>query len=354
MTDAVPPTPPSRDICLDSTANPREFVLNEFCSDLVRLHRIIYYLQDKPTPTTPEQVTDIVDHVYTFSTQGKGYHLAGIRNVPTPFLTSKGKFLTQVTTTKNKKTVTETKEMSSEEAKEKLTTFILAEFAKPLEGVDAKEAPYKEFVEFLNRYPVKTEEENEETTTTTTPLPPPTTKDAILLDANDTHGVAERVTEQELGNKVIFNIASQAVTGFTTTPEKRVEAALTILQSLNDAQIVMNHTSSTEDGVTATTAAGGVATVATTTPTEAAATTVVTSPPPPATKSRFLIRNITTDASASWSIMDAVTASFIVLAFCFEVYLEKGIHLNDLPPLHTELPPSSGGAVDEPTDFDGT
>ena len=307
----------SRDVVFGS--DKRECVVNHFLLDLIRLHRIVYLLEEKEKPTKEEDVKEIVDHLYKLITSGKEYHLAGIRNVPTPFLTTKGRFL-QESKEEGKESSSE-EELSEEAAKEKLGKLILEEFAKPLDGVDDKESPYKEYKEILKRYPKDAEQPNEGQIV-------PSAKDAILIDANDTHGVADRIQEHELGNKVIFNMSSQVVTNYTTTTEKRVEAALTILHSLDDAQVMVNNPL-TPEGAEADAAA-----------------------PPPTLKARFLIRNITTDERSSWTMMDGCTASFLLLCFVFEVYLEKGIHTNDIPATHPEIAPASSGAIDNPTDFD--
>ena len=298
----------SRDVLFGSDS--REFVVNHFLQDLVRLHRILYHVQGQEAPTTAAEAGSIVDHVYHFITTGKGFHLAGIRNVPTPFLTSPGTFMTLEETKKGKQGVAyQHKTLSESAAKDKLAEYVLEEFAKPLDGVDEKEAPYKEFAALLERFPVGIDSPENIV---------PTAKDAIFIDATDTHGVADRIQEHELGNKVIFNVSSTLVSSYTTTSEKRVEAALGILQGLDEAPVAL------PEGAEAT----------------------------DAPKARFLIRNITTDERSSWTLMDALQAAFVILAFTFEVYLEKGVHTADIPATHDEVQPSAGGPVEQPTDFD--
>lgn len=293
--------------------------MNGFLLDLIRLHRIIYVLEEKEAPTKDEDVKEITDHVYSLVTEGKDYMLAGVRTVPTPFMTSKGRFFDTESKEEDKEITYTHKELSEECAKEKLTKLILEEFAKPLDGVSDKESPYKEYKDILDRYPAEPKEESEEAIV-------PSAKDAILIDSKDTRAVADRIQEHELGNKVIFNMASQVVTTYTTSVDKRVEAALAVMHSLDDAQVVVSNPLTPE---------GAEATV-----------------PPPTQKARFLIRKLNEEERSTWALMDAVSASFLLLCFVFEVYLQKGIDAAEAPSNYPEVGPASTGAVDNPTDWD--
>ena len=295
--------------------------MNDFLIDLVRLHRIIYLVLEKEAPTKDDDVKEITEHVYRLITEGKDYYFAGVRAVPTPFLTSKGKLFDTESKEEDKEITYSYTEVSEAAAKEKLTKLILEEFAKPLDGVSDKESPYKEFKDILNRYPLEPKEPIKD------PIVP-SAKDAILIEVSDNRAVADRIQEHELGNKVIFNMASQVVTNYTTTTEKRVEAALSVMHSLDDAQGVVSNPL-TPEGAEA----------------EAAV-------PPPSQKARFLIRKLNEEERSSWSLMDGVSAGFLLLCFVFEVYLQKGINSVEVPTSYPEIGAASTGSIDNPTDWD--
>ena len=312
--------PTNRDVVFGS--DHRDYVMNQFLVDLIRLHRIYYELQGKEKPSKEDEASDIVNHIFKLIIEGKEHHLAGIRNVPTPFLTSTGRFILQEAKEDGKEITYTHTELTEEAAKEKLAKLVVEEFGKPLEGVVDKESPYKEYKDILERYPKESTEDISKESII------PSVKDAILIDAKDTRPAADRIQEHELGNKVIFNMSSQVVTNYTTTSEKRVEAALAILHSLDDAQVTVSNPL-TPEGAEA----------------EAAV-------PPPSQKARFLIRKVNDEERSEWSLMDGFTASFLILCFVFEVYLEKQIHLSDVPATYPEVAPGSTGAVDSPTDWD--
>lgn len=343
-------------------------VMNDFLRDAVRLHRIVHVVRDESTTTTSEDDVDvpaIVRHLYALVTEGKRYHLAGIRNVPTPFLTSSGgRFLLRSvaasSSTDNAAAGEDGdgdddkvyRELDETRAKEELTKYVQQEFAKPLgDSFDKEASPYKEFVEMLKRYPAtKTEEEtgdkvnkeedddknNNNGTTTTAQKDPivPSARDAILIPADDTRAVSDRIQEHELGNRVLFNMSSQLVTTYTTTSEKRVEAALAVMHSLDDAHLMVSNPLTPEGA-------------------EAEATV-----PPPSQKARFLVRRPQQpqqgddDERSTWSVMDGVTAAFLLVCFVFEVYLEKDLHRTEITPSYPETPAGAAGPIDSPTDFD--
>ena len=65
-----------------------------------------------------------------------------------------------------------------------------------------------------------------------------------------------------------------------------------------------------------------------------------------------LIRKFNEEERSTWALMDGFNASFLLLCFVFEVYLQKGIHSVEVPATHPEVAPASTGAVDNPTDWD--
>lgn len=348
MPSTVEPT--SRDVVFGATASAdssTEHVMNDFLADAIRLYRVMHALnndnkEEVEVKKDDEQVKELVDKLIKIVTKGKDYHLAGIRNVPTPFLTSTGRFLdskaaASSSSSSNKEgegeekeapTVTYTyKELSETQVKKKLVAMVVEEFGKPLEGVDEKESPYKDFKAILERYPAVADPDKKEDSTSDPIVP--TAKDAILIDASDTRSSADRIQEHELGNKVIFNMSSQLVTTYTTTSAKRVEAALSIMHNLDDTQVVVSNPLTPEGA-------------------EAEA-----SVPPPTQKARFLIRKVNDEDRSTWSLLDSVSASIIMLCFVFEVYLEKGINASaDTGASTPETTAGSTGAIESPNEFD--
>jgi len=74
--------------------------------------------------------------------------------------------------------------------------------------------------------------------------------------------------------------------------------------------------------------------------------------PPPSQKARFLIRKIGDDERSTWSMMDGVSAAFLLLCFVFEVYLEKVVQTTEVPSNYPETLAGSTGPIENPTDFD--
>ena len=326
-TDAAKPT--VRDVVL-GTDNP-DYVRNDFLQDMVRLHRVLFVLQQPPSDKDDESPSDgqidaMVVQMYTLLTEGKDYHLAGVRHVPAPSLSGAGGRIFQGLEEGGKGKPA----LKAKAAKALLAQLVRDEWTKPLDGVNLQESPYPECRALLERYPVEDSKDKAAATTTTLPDLQPTAKDAILIHATEGRSVADRVQEHELGNKVLFNMAAQLVTTYCTTPSKRVQAALALLHSLDDAQVVVQNPLTPQ---------GAEAPV-----------------PPPGSKARFLVRTVSEDERSSYTLLDAATAASFALAFVFEVYLEKGMHL---PPEVSAaidpatLQPSSTPTTDHaPTDFD--
>jgi hypothetical protein len=296
---------------------------NLLLQDVIRLHHVVYVLKLGSEDTAAdadaedkdkkeEEINKLVDRLVKLITKGKDYELAGWKEVPKSFMKSTGRFL--------QKKGAVWKEMSDKEAKVELTKIVKAEFEADVGTMS--ESPYKEFKEIILR---KVSDEDP-------PVGTPEAKDVILLHCEGPE--TDKIFDQQSSNKAIFNLASQLVTSYSSSPEKRVEAALTILQGIDQAEILMDPNDGDKDG-----------------PASA----------PTSKVARFLVRaegGLGTSATAVWSVLDNVDAIEFLTIFVFEVYLEKEIHVAAALAAVAEAgpgPDTSGPGTDpipEPTDHD--
>jgi hypothetical protein len=252
---------------------------NLLLQDMMRLHRILHKLQQHHVPETVEEVAHIADSLYRLVTAGKTYELAGLKDVPKPFMKSHGRFL------ENQGVCW--KELDEVKVKEALAKAMLAEFKLDDLG-DLDSVPYKDLKTQLARSAAKSDASSAEATIF------PQSRDAILLPVSSdiSH---EKMYEQQIGNKTIFHLASMLVTSQTNCSEKRVEAGIAMLKGLEESEY---HDEAQEMLPSATKTA------------------------------RFLIRSpIEQDGTVAWSLMDAAQAVEFAVIFSFEVFLEKEIHI---------------------------
>lgn len=245
---------------------------NQLLSDIIRLHRILWKLHDKDLPQSGDDIAAMVDHIATLMKEGRQFELAGLKDVPRPFMRSNGRFVTCDPNT-NQWTV-----LGDAEIKTALTTLILSEFRLDDLG-DLTQSPYKDLKAWLGKTVDRAEKKFM-----------PEGRDAILLKCAETFG--EKMYETQGGNKTVFNLASQLVTSQTDSPDKRVEAALSIMKGLDDVEA---------DGLDK----------------EGELTTTK--------NSRFLIRSQRDDLSVTWDIMDPASAAEFTVLWAFEVFLEKEV-----------------------------
>jgi len=276
---------------------------NLLLMDVIHLHRVIHVLSATSTSTNEGEqagpkkggnkpnVAQLVDRFVNLIQKGKAFELAGWKDVPSPFMKSTGRFLSKVTMgTKdapdednNEDTEPVWKELSDTEAKDALTKIVKAEIETDMPRLT--ESPYKEFKAILSR-----KSQGDE------PISMPEAKDVILLHTQGPE--TDKIFDQQSSNRAIFSLASQYVTSFTNSPEKRVEAALAILQGIDEAEIIVEEAAKDKPA-----------------------------PTPTSKVARFLVRASKEDASLVWSVLDTVDAIEFVSIFVFEVYLEKEIHV---------------------------
>jgi len=324
--DAVAPatttttlTPTDRDVILGEGSAGHK--TNLLLQDIIRLHRILWKLHDKAPPTTRDEVKEMAIHIIELIQNGKSFELAGLKDVPKQFMKSTGRFFgPNPNSTTNTNGGGDWVLLPQEEIQKTMCDIILEDFKVDDLG-PLTDMPYKDLKEWITK--------KQDKDSNAAPFMPEG-RDAILLPCRDLLG--EKMYEHQAGNKTLFHLASQLVTSYSNSPEKRVEAALLIMKGLDDAETI----SIGEKEMTTT------------------------------SKTRYLIRTQREDQSIAWDIMDAVSAAEFTLIFTFEVFLEKEIHI--LPPSQIagaggvftssfpqeldDITPESIGPVPEPTDHD--
>ena len=287
-------TPTDRDVILGEGSAGHK--MNLLLQDMIRLHRILWKLHDMPAPTKREEVQDMANHIIDLIQKGKSVELAGLKDVPRQFMKSTGRFFGP----KPEAEGVEWEVLADDMVKETMCDIILDDFLVDDLG-PLTEMPYKNLKEWISNS--KRNQENNSSSSAPPPTVMPEGRDVILLPCANLLG--EKMYEHQAGNKSIFSLASQLVTSYTNTPEKRVEAALYIMKGLDDAE------GSCDMG-------------------EKETATTTTS------KTRYLIRTQREDQSIYWEVMNAASAAELTLIFGFEVFLEKEIHM---------VPPSQGATA---------
>jgi hypothetical protein len=289
--------------------NDRDIVLGEedrsttlLFHDVVRLQRVLWTLHGKEAPVKEQDLDDVFclsQHVLTFLKQGRPYELAGLKDVPRPFLKAPGRFMVK------SKTGEDYEELPDEQAKDLIRAKLFQAFQEDDLKAIITESPYREFKEILDR---KVEEVS---------VIVPVAKDAILFrvvdDTLNSHDA--KVYEQQGANKVIFNLASTLVTTYASNPEKRVEAALMILKGLEDAELPSIED---KDG---------------------------------SRNARFLVRRHQIDETVTWERVPPTDAAEFAVAFVYEVFLEKELNIAQAAE-NSEVVPASKSPVKDPTLYD--
>lgn len=265
-------------------------IMTLLLEDLIRLQRVIWTLSDKPVPESQADadLESVADRILQLLKNGKAYELAGLKDVPRPFLRTKGQIL--------KKTDSGLEDMSDEEAKSNLLKILYDAFTKDDITAIATESPYREFKDIIDRKLLQGSLSPSGSAIT------PLSKDALLLPCSD--AVDDKLFEHQTGNKLIFNVASQLVTSFANNTIKRVEAALMIIKGLQDHAEIRAPEDKQADSRGA----------------------------------RFLLRSCASgansaaaaaaaDESFSWTVLNAPEAAEFAVTFVFEVFLEKELRL---------------------------
>jgi len=212
-------TPTDRDVILGEGSAGHK--TNLLLQDIIRLHRILWKLHDKAPPKSQKDVEEMARHIMELIKNGKSFELAGLKDVPKQFMKSKGRFFGKDAASKAWVV------MPDEEVKNTMCEIILDDFKVDDLG-KLEESPYKDLKEWIGK-----KQEKKSTLM-------PEGHDAILLPCED---LLEKMYEHQGGNKTLFNLASQNVTSYTNTPEKRVEAALNLMKVILNTFAVLQYCS---------------------------------------------------------------------------------------------------------------
>jgi len=191
---------------------------NLLLQDLISLHKLVWNSTHDSPPKEEEEVEELTERLFRLFLKGKVRGLAGMKDVPRPFLVGDGRFMV--------KEGGRWKELGGDEAKKSMRTAVFA-------GLQVKEQPVQEggeepakaslkeleneFIAFISSQ----EDKKEKAETTPT--------DVILLHLTDT--VSGKNLNNLSGNKALFTLASHHVNSEVSNPSKRLEASLSVFLS---------------------------------------------------------------------------------------------------------------------------
>jgi hypothetical protein len=192
---------------------------NVLLRDLILLHRLLWRVQDKEAPKGIEDVSDLVSRLFKLMEGGRKYDLAGLKDVPTPFLVGKARFINGG------------KELDESEATQFVAQMILEVFGQASTEIDQN--PFKDKLSKFIGLPGHSEPSSNPQVVDAADI-----QDVILLRC-DVPQDEEKNYEHQNGNKNFFRLASQYVTADSNDPLKRLESTLLVLDGdapINDPQ----------------------------------------------------------------------------------------------------------------------
>jgi hypothetical protein len=285
-----------------------DHISNALLQDIILFNRILWKLADKPIPSSNDEIKEIVDKVLDLFRNGKTYEMAGLKDVPRPYMKSTGRFFRKNGETWNI--------LEDDEVRRRLSELILEAFKVDDLG-SMTETPYKDLMVWISKF--KEKDANDDDAKESAFVPE--NRDVVLLRCADAGN--EKMYEQQGGNRCMFSLASQIVTTSSNTSAKRVEAALSILKGLDDMETDMG-----QDQSQTTTK-----------------------------YCRFLLRTQREDTMlVNWKTLDPIKAAEFAVVFAFEVFLEKCIDVPSLDESIYAIEVDTAGPstipIVEPTDAD--
>jgi hypothetical protein len=271
--------------------------MNFLLQDAVEMHAFLWKMQEKAQPKKEEEIGPIVDRIFSLLKHGKEHELAGLKDVPQPFLRSTGRML--------EKDGDAYKIITDAAAKMIISKKLMDEMKT------AKDYDDEAFLDFKAMWKRKAIPAN-------LVQQSPDIKDAVLLKCQDA-ALGEKLYENQLGNRILFGCASHKVTASSNSSSQRVKIALEILKGLDESDIVSDNKDAPK-------------------------------------YSRFMVRSAgDEDANINWSILSLVEAAEFIQTFVFEVFLEKEIHVSGGAADNQDPVASDGPGVvpiKEPTEYD--
>lgn len=272
-----PLAPNDRDIVVDEEAGAKHKG-NMLLMDIIRFHYLVLS-KDKDIPSNEKSVKDLSKRLTTLMLRGKSYELAGLKDVPKPFLKGEGRFL-------------EMKDgawrvVGEKEATAFVTKTILSEF-KMLNEAKAEEedAELKGDVSVLLQNPGAGEDKKADGKNDTVAHSAPRPFDVLFLPVDFPVDESMTLYEHQSGNKHTLFLASQHVSSETNDSPKRLAAALKLVTT----KVEINN-----------------------------GTEIVEKYP------RHIIQHLVENQN-SWQEMERLDLGEFAVVFVFEVYLEKQIH----------------------------
>jgi hypothetical protein len=241
--------------------------------DLIRLHYLLLTYEDKEAPKEEKEIDELATKLTQLLLKGKHFELAGLKDVPRPFLTGEGRFLEVKDSVGT--------EVSEEDAKAFVVKTILSQFksfAEDSSSIVPSAATVKEDIKgLLNEEKIPEEEDASHSA--------PRPCDVLFLPMD--YPVEENMPyEHQSGNKHLLFLASQHVASDTNASPERLEAAIKLVT----CKVEIN-----------------------------SGTELVQKTP------RYVVQQLV-DNQNSWKEMDNVELIEFAVIFVFEVYLEKQIH----------------------------
>ena len=137
--------PRDRDVILgDGSAGHKT---NLLLQDMIRLHRLLWMLHEKPIPTMAQEIQPMVDRIVDMVKNGKSFELAGLKDVPKPFMKSAGRFFGKDSVTGGWKV------LDDSEINAIMIEVVLEEFKVNDLGV-LTDSPYSDLKDWITKNPV--------------------------------------------------------------------------------------------------------------------------------------------------------------------------------------------------------
>ncbi|GKY91340.1 hypothetical protein MPSEU_000106200 [Mayamaea pseudoterrestris] len=330
-----------RDVVLTVTANgPMQQQANHMLQDAIYMQRFLYIVKhfvaedvvhqlsggeaNNDTALVPPaslaEAEPMTHKIYDLLTMGSTYERACLRSVPFAYMSGPGRILD--------KQGPAWKKVSEEQAMQAIGNMLLEGFQ--MDSIDLSISPYSDFVRLLQR-----EAEHAKATASLSSSGPivPEQRDIILLPRSGSgeyrseQGEAnlEKMFENQMGNSILFNLASEHVTSTSNTPERRIKAALLVLQGLDDMNAMFPAAEPAMDDATG-------------------AASIISKRP------HFLVRNTLASGEDAWTALGLMEAAEFLSTLVFEVWLEKESPLLALGEETEE--PDTKTPIDAPTDHD--
>ena len=275
------PAPTDRDVVLDEDGG-AQHKCNMLLKDMIRLHYLLL-AKEKRIPSEAKDVKDLAKRLSTLMLKGKSYELAGLKDVPRPFLKGEGQFF-------GKKDGTWSV-VGEQEATAFVTKTILSEFKGLKDAKLEEDTELKGNASILLENPASGDGTKADGTNDAVPHSAPRPFDVLFLPIDFPVDESMPLYEHQSGNKHTLFLASQHVSSDTNDCPKRVAAALklvtTKMEINNGTEIVQRYP-------------------------------------------RHVIQRLV-DNQNSWQEMERVDLGEFAIMFVFEVYLEKQIHGSNLP-----------------------